>query len=95
MLHNIIKLYSWAMPVDDGEYYLQGEGPMFRIGAIRSESVDHDHDPNNPNCFAWCLMNLCIAKILQSAVRKVLNTASLEVLGELKSTCTCTQCTCM
>lgn len=62
---------------------MQGEGPMFRIGAVRSESVDHEHDPNNPNCFAWCLMNLCIAKMLQSAIRKVLNAASLEVLGEL------------
>ena len=61
---------------------MKGEGPMFRIGAIRSESVDHEHDPNNPNCFAWCLMNLCISKILQSAIRKVLNTAGLEVLGE-------------
>ena len=63
---------------------------MFRIGAIRSESVDHDHDPNNPNCFAWCLMNLCISKILQSSIRKILNTAGLEVLGELtlnQSTC--------
>lgn len=60
---------------------MQGEGPMFRIGAIRSESVDHDHDPNNPNCFAWCLMNLCIAKILQASIRKILNTAGLEVLG--------------
>ena len=56
---------------------------MFRIGAIRSESVDHDHDPNNPNCFAWCLMNLCISKILQSSIRKILNIAGLEVLGEL------------
>ena len=69
--------------LDQDEYYMQGEGPMFRIGAIRSESVDHDHDPNNPNCFAWCLMNLCISKILQSSIRKILNIAGLEVLGEL------------
>ena len=64
---------------------MQGEGPMFRIGAIRSESIDHDHDPNNPNCFAWCLMDLCIAKILQASIRKILNTAGLEVLGESAS----------
>ena len=74
--------------LDQDQYYIEGQGPVFRIGSIRSDSVDHDHDPNNPNSFAWCLMNLCISKVLQSAIRKVLSTAGLEILGEFGSVVT-------
>ena len=39
--------------------------------------------PLNPDCFAWCLMNLCISKLMQKAVRKLVAGVGLEVLGEL------------
>ena len=43
---------------------------------------DDVRDPRNPDSFPWCLMNLCITKIVQEGVRKILSTAGLEVLGE-------------
>ena len=38
-------------------------------------------DPKNPDSFPWCLINLCITKLVQEGVRKILSTAGLEVLG--------------
>ena len=42
---------------------------------------DDIRDPKNPDSFPWCLMNLCITKLVQEGVRKILTTAGLEVLG--------------
>ncbi len=39
-------------------------------------------NPSNPNCFAWCLMNVCISKILQQVVRKMVAGVGLELLGK-------------
>ena len=38
--------------------------------------------PRNPNCFAWCLMNVCISKLLQQVVRKMVAGVGLELLGK-------------
>lgn len=38
--------------------------------------------PGNPDCFAWCLMNVCISKILQQLVRKMVAGVGLELLGK-------------
>lgn len=38
--------------------------------------------PANPNCFAWCLMNLCISKILQQVVRRMVAGVGLELMGK-------------
>lgn len=56
-------------------------GPSFHPGSREEENDDH----NNPDSFPWCLLNLCITKMVQEAVRKVLSTAGLEVLGESSS----------
>ena len=53
---------------------------MFRLGSVTEEPASSS-EHSNPDCFAWCLINLCITKLVQAAVRKVLNTAGLEVLG--------------
>lgn len=37
----------------------------------------------DPNCFAWCLMNMCISKILQQMMRKMVNGVGLELMGKL------------
>ena len=55
-------------------------GPSFHLGSKEEENDDHD----NPDSFPWCLMNLCVTKMVQDAVRKVLSTAGLEVLGEIE-----------
>ena len=57
-----------------------GKGLMFRIGSMVSDP-DDETSYNNPDCFAWCLMNLTVSKLIQNAVRKILSTAGLEVLG--------------
>ena len=56
-------------------------GPTFYPGS-RGEEEGRNSDHDNPDSFPWCLMNLCITKMVQEAVRKVLSTAGLEVLGE-------------
>ena len=56
------------------------QGPFFRLGSISAEDRERDHD--NSDSFPWCLMNLCITKLVQDAVRSVLSTAGLEVVGE-------------
>ena len=63
----------------DYDFQMEEEGPRFRIGSVVSrEEGDH----NNPNSFAWCLMNVCISKLVQEAVRKILSIVGFEVLGE-------------
>ena len=44
--------------------------------------------PTNPNCFAWCVMNLCISKQVQQVVRRMVACVGLEVLGK-ESTIAC------
>lgn len=36
----------------------------------------------DPNCFAWCLMNVCISKLLQQVIRKMVNGVGLELMGK-------------
>ncbi|CAI7996408.1 DmX-like protein 2 [Geodia barretti] len=60
-----------------GDPYME-EGPSFRLGSVSKE--DDIRDPKNPDSFPWCLMNLCITKLVQEGVRKILTTAGLEVL---------------
>ena len=64
----------------DGGLYME-VGPTFYPGS-RGEGEGRSSDHDNPDSFPWCLMNLCITKMVQDAVRKVLSTAGLEVLGE-------------
>ena len=65
---------------DDGGLYME-VGPTFYPGS-RAEEEGKSSDHDSPDSFPWCLMNLCITKMVQDAVRKVLSTAGLEVLGE-------------
>ena len=58
------------------------EGPSFRLGSTSQE--EDARDPKNPDSFTWCLMNLCITKLVQIGVRNILSTAGLEVLGRSK-----------
>lgn len=46
-------------------------------------------NPKNPDCFAWCVMNVCISKILQQVVRKLVAGVGLELLGNHPITRTC------
>ena len=77
------SLYS-LLTLDSGDHISVGvDGPMFRVGSVGSEmdsSASGTH--NDPNSFAWCLMNLGVSKLLMASVRKVLSTAGVEVIGE-------------
>ncbi len=55
---------------------------MFRVGSVGSEMDSSAGTHNDPNSFAWCLMNLGVSKLLTASVRKVLSTAGVEVIGE-------------
>ena len=50
-------------------------------------------DPQNPDSFPWCLINLCVTKLVQEGVRRILSTAGLEVLGRMVY-CVCV-CVCV
>jgi hypothetical protein len=54
------------------------EGPSFRLGSLSKE--EDIRDPQNPDSFPWCLINLCVTKLVQEGVRRILSTAGLEVL---------------
>ena len=54
----------------------------FNVGGGQKKEENLETSPKNPNCFAWCLMNLCISKILQQIVRKMVNGVGLELLGK-------------
>ena len=80
-----ISHHQYHSPSETGEPMMVGKGgPMFRIGPTISESDSTaGAEPGDPNGFAWCLMNLAISKLLMGSVRKVLNTAGVEVIGAL------------
>ncbi len=63
-----------------------GIGITFKVGGGASGSGRDDESeetsPGNPNCYAWSLINVCMAKILQQTVRKMVAGVGLEVLGE-------------
>lgn len=44
--------------------------------------ASHESSAKNPNSFAWCLMNVCISKILQQMMRKMVNGVGLELMGK-------------
>ena len=82
--HTHIHTYT-----DSDDHMVVGRGgPLFRVGSIHSESDSTGGGTyGDPNSFAWCLMNLCISKLIMFAVRKVLLTAGVEVLGMPAATC--------
>lgn len=51
------------------------QGVGFAAGGESSETSAAD-----PHCFAWCLMNLCISKILQQVIRRMVNGVGLELM---------------
>lgn len=55
------------------------EGLTFQVGGVEDGA---ETSPSNPNCFAWCLMNLCISKLVQQVVRRMVAGVGLEVLGK-------------
>lgn len=68
----------------DDETFSSG-GITFNVdggGGGRKKEDNLETNSKNPNCFAWCLMNLCISKILQQIVRKMVNGIGLELLGK-------------
>ncbi len=67
---------------EEEEEYEMHQGPMFRLGSVVDEEEENNQE--DPNSFAWCLMNLCITKLVQEAVKKVLTAAGLEVLGKYR-----------
>ena len=58
----------------------EGPGGWGEMEEEDGEGRREDH--NNPDCFSWCLMNLCITKVVQGAVRSIINTAGMEIIGE-------------
>ena len=63
-------------------------GISFQVGGEQdySETLESSAEtsPANPNCFAWCLMNVCIAKLLQQLVRGMVSGVGLELLGRAR-----------
>ena len=59
------------------------EGIVFQVGenGCGGDGGGPVSSPSNPNCFAWCLMNLCTSRQIQQVVRKMVAAVGLEVLG--------------
>ena len=45
---------------------------------------DNVHDPNNPDSYSWCLMNLGIVQLVQKVIRSTVSLTGMEVLGIYK-----------
>ena len=69
---------------DVDDMYGDSKGIIFSVGGEKEESLS-ETTPRNPDCFAWCLINLCISKLTQQMVRKMVSGVGLEVLGEMTS----------
>ena len=48
---------------------------------LQAESEKQCGDHDNPDCFGWTLMNVCITKHITSAVKAVVAAAGVEILG--------------
>jgi len=63
-----------------------GMGITFKVGGAGERGANdegwEETNPSNPNCYAWCLINVCVSKILQQTIRKMVSGVGLEVLGE-------------
>ena len=63
-----------------------GTGITFKVGGAGDrgggDQGPEETDPSNPNCYAWCLINVCVSKILQQTIRKIVAGVGMEVLGE-------------
>ncbi len=77
-------IYNFPPDDDDFEELYDSEGISFKVGGGGEvgEADNNETSPRNPNCFAWCLMNLCISRILQQTVKKMVAGVGLEVVGE-------------
>lgn len=71
----------------DTEAMFGSGGITFRVGGDEGgggggEDGGAETSPRNPNCFAWCLMNVCVSHILEQQVRKMVSGVGLELLGK-------------
>ena len=70
-----------AYPEVDFEYEEQKQ-PLDEWQELQAESEKQIGDHDNPDCFGWTVMNVCITKHITSAVKAVVAAAGVEILGE-------------
>lgn len=47
------------------------------------EDTKNTSDPDNPDCYSWCLMNLGIIQMIQRVLRNTITLTGMEVLGNI------------
>lgn len=76
-----------ANPKVDFAYEEQNQQQLDERQELQVESADQCGDHDNPDCFSWTLMNVCITKHITAAVKAVVAAAGVEILGEFLVYC--------